>query len=269
MNDKKSLDTIKNGMPVIIDDQIIELAERAEKRIDAVNKIKRIALKVTNVNDWVDQNGKPYLQASGGEKIARLFGISWQIEEPVNTDLGDGHFQYTYKGTFSMGGATIDAIGVRDSKDGFFTTRYNKEGQRTVLPGSEVDKSDVKKAALTNLIGNGITRLLGIRNLTYEDLAEVGIKKETITRFKYKEKKKSTPSEPAKNGKDDLKPFESVDDFQKVSDARKRGILKHLYDKLADEKKEEFDKATPVPFKDMDNDDMIDTFSILRSLAKE
>ena len=174
-------------IPMIADDKLIAIADQAEKRIGAVKKILRIALSVTNPHDWVDQNGRPYLQGSGGEKVARLFGISWRISEPILENLEGGHFSFTYTGEFSLGGATITAIGTRSSKDGFFKKYSYKGDERTELPVSEIDRGDVKKAAYTNLIGNGITRLLGIRNLTYDDLMEfAGIKKEQITSVSYK-----------------------------------------------------------------------------------
>ena len=179
--------------PMLSSDQLVTIAEQAEKRIEAIKKIKTVALKVTNANDWVDQNGRPYLQASGAEKVARLFGISWRISEPGFQEFEDGHFQYTYKGEFSLGDTTIEAIGSRSSRDGFFSIRYRKDqngkSEKFDLPPGEIDKGDVKKAAYTNLLGNGITRLLGIRNLSYDDLKEVGITREMITRFKYDSKK--------------------------------------------------------------------------------
>ena len=185
-------ETVPADVPAIADDNLLAIADKAEKRIEAIKKIKRVALKVTNHHDWVDQNGKPYLQASGGEKVARLFGISWRIDEPDYQQEEDGHFSYTYKGYFTLGTTTIEAIGTRSSKDGFFK-RYdysqkdeNGKPIRTELPPSEIDKGDVKKAAYTNLIGNGITRLLGIRNLTYEDLKEAGIDVSKIGQVEYK-----------------------------------------------------------------------------------
>ena len=185
-------------LPAIADDMLIILAERAEARAEAMQKIKRVALKLTNSHDWVDQNGKPYLQASGAEKVARLFGISWRISEPIQENLDGGHFSYTYTGEFSLSGATIEAVGSRSSKDGFFK-KYRYKGpednrKRVELPVSEIDKGDVKKSAYTNLLGNGITRLLGIRNLTYGDLEEfAGIKQEHITSVGYKKKGKPLP----------------------------------------------------------------------------
>jgi hypothetical protein len=49
-------------------------------------------------------------------------------------------------------------------------------------------------AAFTNLLGNGITRLLGIRNMTYADLLEfAGIKKDDLQKVVYKDNKKADP----------------------------------------------------------------------------
>lgn len=188
----EALDVIDNNVPMIADDSLMAIAEQAEKRINAVIKIKQVVLKITNNRDWVDQQGKPYLQVSGAEKVARVFGISWRIDEPVCENMEGGHFSYTYKGYFTLGGVTIEAIGSRSSKDGFFKKYdYSKKDEngaslKTELPASEIDKGDVKKSAYTNCIGNGITRLLGIRNLTWEELETAKITRDGASRVDYK-----------------------------------------------------------------------------------
>ena len=55
-------------------------------------------------------------------------------------------------------------------------------------------------AALTNLFGNGITRILGIRNLTWEDLQKFAeITKEQVTTIQYKKGGEKQPiKEPQK-----------------------------------------------------------------------
>jgi len=181
-------------------DNIVSIAENAEKMVNAVKKIKRIALSVTNDQDWVDQGGKPYLWASGAEKVARLFGISWRIEEPLFEVFDDGYFQYTYKGKFQMGRHEIEAIGTRSSKDLFFSATKNsdKEGNRILKPPSEIDRGDVKKAAYTNCIGNGVTRILGIRNLTWDDIKGAGIDMSKVSKINYKSKEKTDLSSEAK-----------------------------------------------------------------------
>ena len=181
------VEVIDNGVPAIGDSTLLALAEQAEKRVTALNKIKKAALLATNARDWTDQNGNPYLQVSGSEKVGRVFGIAWKIDEPVFEVEESGHFAYTYKGYFTVAGATIEAIGTRSSKDPFFKRYAGKGEDRKELPPSEMDKGDLKKAAYTNCIGNGITRLLGLRNLTWADLEEfAGIKKDQVGRVDYK-----------------------------------------------------------------------------------
>lgn len=180
-------ETDQNTLPALSDHRLIALADRAEAQVEAVGRIKHVALRLTNRHDWVDENGKPYLQASGAEKVARLFGISWRIFEPVKENLDGGHYAFTYRGEFSVEGEGIEAIGTRSSKDGFFKKYKGQGDDRVELPASEIDPGDVKKSAYTNLVGNGITRLLGIRNLTYEDLEKyAGIKKEDLASVQYK-----------------------------------------------------------------------------------
>jgi len=184
-------------------DKLIALAEVSEKRMEAVKKIKRMALRVTNERDWTDQAGRPYIQASGAEKIARVFGISWRfIGEPQKVYEESGHFRYEVSMEFIMSGSTIEIKGTRSSKDPFFTTRYKwdderKEKVKMELPPSEVDLGDVLKSAITNGIGNGISRILGIRNLDWSDLQEAGLKLEQIGKVEYKKKGES----PKANGK--------------------------------------------------------------------
>ncbi len=177
-------------------DRLLQMANMAEQRIEAIKKIKIVALALTNVNDWVDQQGKPYLQASGSEKIAGAFDISWEFLtlEPAYEEDPEGHYTYTYHGKFSMAGRTIHVDGSRSSNDGFFRQYNYEEGKpRKEKPVQErTNKRDVKMAALTNLLGNGITRLLGIRNLTYDDLEKfAGITKDMLGKVEYKSKKQS------------------------------------------------------------------------------
>jgi len=181
----------------LTDDTLIAIARQAEARIDAVVKIKQLALKVTNGGDWTDQGGKPYLMVSGAEKIANLFNVSWAFltPEPIYEETPDGHYTFTYQGRFSMGGRSIEVEGSRSSKDKFFNQNdyiNNQKVEKAV--GDRDNKRDVKMAALTNLLGNGITRLLGIRNLAWADLAEyAGITKEQCGKVEYGKRGENKP----------------------------------------------------------------------------
>jgi hypothetical protein len=164
------------------DESLIQIAAESEKRVAAVIKIKTMALAVTNPRDWTIQGDNPDMQTSGLEKVARVFGISWkELGEPVRENEESGHFMYTYRGEFSLHGKSITVIGTRSSKDGFFTKyEYPKGEDRKKLPPTEIDAGDVKKSAFTNMIRNGVGRILGIRNMTWADLALVGITKEMV-----------------------------------------------------------------------------------------
>src|SRR4030042_4472553 len=171
----EELSTTRDDLAILPTKSILEVAQEAERRIDAIIKIKQIALKVTNAGDWTDQQGKPYLQGSGAEKVANLFRISWRIDEPRIEFEDDGHFTYTYKGDFSLAGRSIQVDGSRSSKDPFFMKyNYSKDEAgktiKTEKPISAIDKRDVKMAAMTNLLGNGVSRILGIRNLTWDEI---------------------------------------------------------------------------------------------------
>ncbi len=155
---------------MLSNDNLLAMAEQAERRIDAINRIMSASLKITNEKDWILIAGTPYLQESGATKVARLFGIGWSIENPILETESDGHFTYTYKGKFFMGGTSIEATGSRSSKDEFFTGKTNPKAPQ------DIDKRDVKMSAYTNCINNGIKRILpGLRNLTVEDMASAGL----------------------------------------------------------------------------------------------
>lgn len=173
---KEEIAIVPSSTPLIAEDMLIEIAKRAEERLEAIKKIKLLALRITNQDDWTDFGGKPYLESSGAEKIARLFGISWQLYTPEIERKPNGHYRVSVKGVFTLGNSSIEVIGIRESDDPFFAIRY-QEGKKIELPPDEVDLPNVIKSAITNCIGQGIVRLLGIRNLTWEELEEYNIRK--------------------------------------------------------------------------------------------
>jgi len=199
---EENREDILSTLPV---QSIVEMAKGAEARINAIKAIKNMALAVTNAHDWTNQQGRPYLQGSGAEKVAGLFNISWRIDEPRYDVEEDGHFTFTYRGSFSIAGRSIEVDGSRSSKDPFFK-KYDwvdgEEGkkEKKEKPISAIDKRDVKMSAYTNCLANGITRLLGIRNLTWEDLkAFAGIDRDQVQGIEYKSKGEKPPlQEPQK-----------------------------------------------------------------------
>ena len=205
----KDLVIVKEKDQMLIEeDDLVGIARVAEQRVAAVKKIISMALKVTSESDWVDQQNKPYLQGNGAEAVANLFGVSWKfIEKPKKIDEEDGNYRYECALEMSFKGRTVEVIGARSTKDTFFTTRYKfnpetKQREPYQLPPSEVDSADVMKSSITNAIGNGVTRILGIRNATWEMLKEAGLNIEKIQKVRYSQQEESKES---KNLRDEIK----------------------------------------------------------------
>ena len=62
--------------PELTQADVDSLTNRAEKFVEVQKRLKCAALKSTNRLDWVLLDGKPYLQGTGAEKVALIFGVS-------------------------------------------------------------------------------------------------------------------------------------------------------------------------------------------------
>lgn len=177
-------------------DNILYLAERAEQYIAAMNRIMDAALKITNELDWCLIGGKPYLQESGATKVARLFGVSIQLlgDAAVTCD-NEGYKTFTYKARFYLKEQFIECEGSRSMKDDFFAKTKNG-----LKKPDEVDERDVKMAAYTNCINNGIKRLIpNLRNIDVNTLAAAGLDTSKINGYTFKEGSKGGTSKAAEN----------------------------------------------------------------------
>lgn len=188
MDDMKEIVISQNQTLAEMTDDIISSAER---RIASLQKIITLTLRMTTENDWVDQQGKPYLQGSGAEKVARLFGVSWKdikTEKIMTNDENGPFYYYQTSGTFLIKGDSIVAVGTCSSKDQFFAVKYEGDGEnrkKVLKELSEVDETNIMKSSYTNCVVNGVTRLLGLRNMTWEQLQAGGVNREKIVSVKY------------------------------------------------------------------------------------
>lgn len=176
-------------------DNILYLAERADKYIDALNRIMEAAIKITTELDWVVIGGKPYLQETGATKVARLFGVSWTIDTPTVVADQEGYKTFTYKGKFTLKDQSIEAEGSRSMKDDFFAK--TKAGLKKP---DEVNERDVRQSAYTNCINNGIKRLIpGLRNIDVETLERAGLDGNKLSGYTFKEGTKGGASKKAED----------------------------------------------------------------------
>jgi hypothetical protein len=167
----------------------------AEKQVEILERVLAIALRRTSEEDWVNQNGKPYLMSNGADKLMPVFGIclkELKREKIMSSDDIGNYYIYEYSAEFSWKGSSIIAIGTSSQRSRFFAwiskeKRYKKS--------SEINETNIMKSAYTNLNVNGVTRLLGIRNLTWETLKKFGIDKDKVGKIEYKSPSQDSPEE--------------------------------------------------------------------------
>jgi hypothetical protein len=132
-------------------------------------------LKLTQPSDWVRMGERFFLQATGAEKIAIPLGIEWTDVDVHKHDIGGGHYEYEVSGvmTSKFLKRSIWVTGNCDSRDRFLTAQ----------PGW--DEGSIRKAAMSNFITNGVSRISGIRNPTPEMLGKAGIQPKKVGSVDY------------------------------------------------------------------------------------
>lgn len=164
-------------------DSIVAMSEKADAYVKALNKIMEASVKITNEYDWVLIGGKPYLQESGANKVARLFGISWKINDgyPKKHMEENGHYTYSYRMTFFYKNESIEAEGGRSSNDDFFSGKDHSKSPDLI------NERNVRNSAYTNCVNNGIKRILpGVRNITVDVLEKAGLDLKNVGGYTFK-----------------------------------------------------------------------------------
>lgn|SRR5574342_163591 len=199
------------------------MLQKFKERALFVDGVRKEALARTKVQHWLCRTAKGgaktfSLMGPGAERIRTVAPIGFinmtRREDPFTKESGQGFTIYfnadVYLGSPRAG--VLPVIGTCSSDDEFFSTShvelpYNAEnpehrlaletgegnlrdGDKTIyirrrIPASEVTKENIEKSALTNLIVNGVTRVLGIRAISADELKEVGIDPEKIGGFEY------------------------------------------------------------------------------------
>lgn len=180
-------------------EEVDRFMEAAERKVEVLQKLKILALKATKPSDWVDEAGSPYLQATGSEAVAHVFGlsiVSHRSEKTWSDDKEGRYYIYKHYAQIGLAGRIMDIQGKCSQRDKFLSMQH---GRRV-----EPDETNIDQKAYSNMLGNGIKRFLGLRNVTWEDLEEVGIAKSDVKSVEYKNPggKKTGEAKTGKGGKD-------------------------------------------------------------------
>lgn len=173
-------------------DPVAELA-----KFEAAAQLQKVLLpasiKATRPEDWIDQGGEAYLQATGVERLAPIWGLvfgKYTVEKEVHED---GEYSYVVRGPIMSRRTGViygEIVGGRSSSDPFFDEYDERrpEGWRDLTPAQQQawkvahrippDPLDVRKAAVTNWTTRGASMLMGMRGLTVDFVKSVGEFKE-------------------------------------------------------------------------------------------
>jgi len=166
----------------------LELALDSQKAIARISAIAnvidgcaKVSIQRTNPRDWVKMGDSYYLQATGAQKIRPVWGIYYRDRQVTKESNPDGSYGYIVTGKVGSkvldqlyGEVVVEIDGGRSAADAFFT-----KGNRTP------DPMDVRKAALANWEARAVTALLGLKNLSAEDLQRNGLNVKIITGVEY------------------------------------------------------------------------------------
>ncbi len=159
-------------------DAAIALLDARER---VARKLREVAIRRTQASDWVDQDGKPHLQAVGVERQRSLFGVSvmrtaaddktWDTaEDGTRFYTWTANVKATMRDPLTGVDMTQEAVGSCTSRDKFL----GKKGGE-YKPWDEVDDYSVHSKAVTRGERNAVLRLLGLRGITWDDLAAARI----------------------------------------------------------------------------------------------
>ena len=184
-------------------DTLERLADEADARVDHMDRIKKALLRFTNDRDWVLFGGKPACTASGAEKLA-MGGVSVSEvrKDKLWDDDADGRYYiWHYTGTFSLEGMSrsMEVIGTCSSRDQFFAMVRGE-----LKPLKDIDQTNIMKSGYSNMMVNGVTKLLGLRNLTLRDLEAAGINVDNLDSVEYKTGSQGAASPESKGAQDEL-----------------------------------------------------------------
>lgn len=162
-----------------------DLLAMLEKRNNLLERVLEYAIKATHSEQWNDLGGKPWPTGPACEAMARRCGVSITNMRRHRRESSDdrGEFYiWVVDATASLpsGFDSIEAFGTCSSRDTFLGTETTK-GRKV----SEIDEGNIMKAAYTNMLVNAITRLLGVRNLSWARLQSAGLAREKMGKVDY------------------------------------------------------------------------------------
>lgn len=183
--------------PMSAADKVQQLIEALPLLANRYEKLREICLKhvVNKPGDWnlwgsERQGFRPRMNDGAASKLLSFSGIKMVGGETRKEMLtqSDGKQKYIvwHEATFiSPLGGELTALGSCASDDPFVASRYEYDPAehrkvKKEIPHEDVAYDNVVKAARANCLVNGVSALLGLKNVEVEELHEMGINTDAI-----------------------------------------------------------------------------------------
>lgn len=162
------------------DEALKQAFAAVDNSLKYIDKVRELVLIRTKPNDWTNQSGNPYLGEAGLQRFRAVFQIFERDVVGYTIDAQGRRRKFTEEKAFDGDIKFIIYEGTMGS------TLLGVEA--TIEGGSALEdkfrtKDDVlfySKKAKANWVGRGLRKLLGLDNLTWDDLAKVNITKENV-----------------------------------------------------------------------------------------
>jgi len=173
--------TENQSLPEVLRDQLIRLhrtndpMKMFEEKAALLTKLRPQAINLTKPQDWIQMGTSMYLQATGAERLADLYGLVCDQPQIARENYQDGTYGYIVQmKVFSRVTERFGTFeGGRWSGEKFFLRTDDEDNP---VPPNPID---VRKAAVTNCFVRAVSMIAGLRNLRPEDLSAAGIKSGT------------------------------------------------------------------------------------------
>ena len=163
------------------DQELSEALQRVENALKLVERLQQFCIARTKANDWIDQQGNPYLSEAGSNRFAAPFQIyekeitAWSVDDQgCKREISDkAMFQGNIRFFFFSGIIGSKVLGVEASFEGGSSLEDNFQSKDDLLFYFQKAKA--------NWRGRGFRKMLGLENITWSELEGIAkIKRDQV-----------------------------------------------------------------------------------------
>jgi hypothetical protein len=183
IEDQNELELAEGGFKLLAianEKQLDEALAMAKNALAYVDKLRTFCLERSKPNDWTNQNGNPYLGEAGCNRFAAPFGMYERDIECFTIDADGSRKSVDDKRPFEGNITVIFFKGVFGSKLLGYEASF--EGGANLDDGFKTKDKILfySQKGKANLRGRAYRKILGMENLTWNELEPYGIKPDSV-----------------------------------------------------------------------------------------